>query len=126
MKEKLSERLISLLDAMEDGIYIVREDKTVEFMNQAMIRSFGGGIGERCYKVLASLDEPCPWCRNEDVFQGKTTHWELEMPDTDKTYHIVELPFRSPDGTLMKLSIFRDITKKASANCKAWHTKRNY
>ena len=42
--------LVQILNAMEDGIYITREDYTVEFMNDAMVRMFGSGTGKNAMK----------------------------------------------------------------------------
>jgi len=36
MVDKVSQRLISVLDAIKDGIYIIDSDYTLEFMNKAI------------------------------------------------------------------------------------------
>jgi PAS domain-containing protein len=57
------QKLISILDSIEDGIYIIDTDYTLEFMNKAMIKDFGEGIGKKCYETINNCDEICPWCR---------------------------------------------------------------
>ncbi len=106
------QRLASILEAMEDGIYIVREDFTVDFMNQTMIRDFGEGSGKKCHQALHGLSRPCPWCRAEQVFGGETVRRELYVRRVDKTYELIELPLVNRDGTLSKLAIQRDITTR--------------
>jgi len=106
-----AQRLTSVLEAIELGIYIIREDCTIEFMNKAMIKDFGPGVGRKCYEVINTSTQKCPWCRAEDVLKKKETfRRELHIPSVDKTYNIIELPFSNADGTISKLSIYRDIT----------------
>jgi len=110
MLDKDGERLMTILEALEDGIYVVRDDYTVEFMNQAMIRDFGEGAGRKCYEVISNKDEICRWCRAEEVFRGEKVHEEIYIRHVDKTYDILEMPLENADGTTSKLSIYRDIT----------------
>ena len=73
--------LSHILDAMEDGIYIIRNDYTVEFMNRAMIDMFGEGVGKKCYEVVNASEVLCPWCRANEVFEkGESVHQEIYMP----------------------------------------------
>jgi two-component system NtrC family sensor kinase len=56
--------LTAILDAMEDGMYIISQDYTIDFMNKSMVRDFGRmGIGEKCYQVINRSDEICPQCQ---------------------------------------------------------------
>ena len=48
MDQQDSLQFREILDAIDDGIYITREDYTVEFMNKAMIKHFGEGGGKKC------------------------------------------------------------------------------
>ena len=114
---KSMQELAHILDAMEDGIYITREDYTVEFMNQAMVKMFGQGIGKKCYEVVNASEVMCPWCQAREVFEnGESTHSEIYMPRLDRTYRIIEVPIKNLDGTLSKLNIYRDITRAAIRN----------
>jgi two-component system NtrC family sensor kinase len=115
--------LPTILEGMEDGIYIIRQDYTIDFMNKAMIRVFGDGIGKKCYQVINRSGEICPWCRAKEVFeQGETLRFELLVPSVNKTYDITELPMRSADGLMYKITIYRDITKRKQIEekIKAW------
>jgi two-component system NtrC family sensor kinase len=103
--------LTSVLDAMADGIYIVNDDYVVEFMNKAMIRVFGDGVGKKCHEVINHTAAPCPWCRAEEVFDNqRNTHEEVYVPMVDKTYDLLEIPLHNTDGSISKLSLYRDIT----------------
>lgn len=126
MTNKESQRLISILDAIEDGIYIIDADYTLEFMNKAMVRDFGAGVGKKCHQVINNSDEICPWCRAEEVFEGETIHWEQHVPGVDKTYDLLELPLRNTDGTISKLSICRDITRRKKREEKIRASEEDY
>lgn len=127
MTEQGPKYLEHILDAMEDGIYIVRDDYTVEFMNQAMIDRFGEGVGKKCYEVVNASEVLCPWCRAEEVFvNGESVHQEIYMPRTDKTYRIIELPIKNADGSFSKLNIYRDITARKDQELKLKATEQDY
>ncbi|BBO72334.1 hypothetical protein DSCA_62640 [Desulfosarcina alkanivorans] len=105
--------LTGVLDAMADGIYIVNDDYVVEFMNKAMIRVFGDGVGRKCHEVVNHTTAPCPWCKAGEVFDNRqNTHEEVYVPLVDKTYDLLEIPLHNTDGSISKLSIYRDITHR--------------
>jgi PAS domain S-box-containing protein len=116
-----------ILNAMEDGIYIIREDYTVVFMNNAMVKHFGEGVGKRCYEVVNNSEVMCPWCQAKEVFEkGESTHSEIYMPKLDRTYRIIEVPIKNLDGTKLKLNIYRDITERRDQELKLRATEQSY
>ncbi len=116
-----------ILNAMEDGIYITRQDYTVEFMNKAMIEHFGPGVGKKCYEVINASEVMCPWCRAREVFKlGESTHSEIYVPSKDRTYRIIEVPIHNHDGTISKLNIYRDITARRDQEMKLRATEQSY
>lgn len=111
MENSYSSKLAAVLNALEDGIYIIREDYTVEFMNRAMVERFGEGVGKKCHQVVNRSDSRCPWCRMKEVVEdGQTLHSEVYVPSVARTYHMIEVPVGNLDGTRSKLNIYRDIT----------------
>jgi len=60
----------------------------------------------------AQTEDKCPWCQADEVFKGKTVRREIYAPLVDKTFYLIEIPLENADGTLSKLSIYRDITKR--------------
>ncbi|MFZ0452014.1 MAG: PAS domain S-box protein [Desulfatiglandaceae bacterium] len=126
MPEKMGQRLTAILQAMEDGIYIINSDFVLEFMNKSMIRSFGEGVGEKCYKMINRLDHICPWCRAEEVFRGKTINWEHHVAGLDKIFDLTELPLRHEDGMVSKLTICRDITLRKLSEDKEKASAEDY
>ena len=119
--------LLDALDAFEDGIYIISEDYTVEYMNKFMKDLFGEGVGKKCYEVLIGSDKPCDWCKHDEVFiKNETNHSEVYIASVDKTFFLSELPVTNQDGTKSKLSIYRDLTRRVQREAKLKSSKESY
>jgi len=109
------DNVISILDAMEDGVYIVNQRYDIEYVNPALKKEFGPFEGRKCYEYFHDRKEVCPWCKNQDVFAGKTVRWEWYSFKNQKTYDLIDTPLRNPDGSISKLEILRDITERKQA-----------
>ena len=68
--DKQLQVLAPVLEALEDGAYIVRDDYTIEFVNHAMVQDFGEGTGKKCFEVISQRDDICPWCKANEIFEG--------------------------------------------------------
>ena len=110
--EQASGNLAKILDVMEDGVYVIREDMTVEYMNRAMARDREPALGRRCHEAIFGRNAVCPWCRANEVFAGNEIRREHRIRDLGRTYDILEYPVRNPEGGLSKVSIYRDITQR--------------
>ncbi|MCG8633427.1 MAG: PAS domain S-box protein [Desulfobacterales bacterium] len=120
-------RLLDALDAFEEGIYIINEDYTVEYMNKFMVSHFGEGVGKKCFKVLTGADTPCTWCKHDEVFKKKETHRsEVFIPSVGKTFALTELPVSNRDGTRSKLSVYRDISDVVEQKAKLRSSLASY
>lgn len=111
MKNDL-QKLITIFEAMADGVCIVNQDYTIEYMNSVMEDNFCDGVGKECYRVFEDRDEVCIPCDAARVFQGEKLHQEVYNKRAGKFYDIVNIPLQNEDGTFSKLSIFRDISPK--------------
>ena len=109
------DNLYLIFENMVDGVYIVSRDYKVEFMNKTLVDEFGDRVGGICYEVFHKREEPCPKCKNQEVFSGKRVRWEWHSRRKNKTYDLIETPLKNTDGTLSKLTIFRDITDRKLA-----------
>ncbi len=105
-------KLFNILNSMEDGVYIVSKQYDIEFVNQALKKKFGPVGGKKCYEYLHDREKPCPWCKNEEVFEGNTVHWEWYSEKADRTYDLIDTPIYNSDGSVSKLEIFRDMTER--------------
>jgi two-component system, cell cycle sensor histidine kinase and response regulator CckA len=106
------DKLKSILEAMEDGVYITSKDYEIEYLHPILIREFGEIEGRKCYEYFHKRDTPCPWCKNDEVFAGKTVRWEWSSFLNRKSYDLTDTPIRNSDGTISKLEIFHDITAR--------------
>jgi PAS domain S-box-containing protein len=107
--------LTGILDSMADGVCITDRRHRVQYGNPALFNIFGPIDGRKCHEYFHQRPAPCPWCRIEEVFSGRTIRWEWYCPRNQRTYDLLDTPFHNPDGTVSKLEIFRDITERRQA-----------
>ncbi|MCD4793671.1 MAG: PAS domain S-box protein [Bacteroidales bacterium] len=107
--------LKNVFNAMADGIYIVNQQYDIQYVNPVLIKDFGSYEGQKCYEFFHDRTEVCPWCKNADVFEGKTVRWEWYSAKNNRTYDLIDTPLTNPDGSISKLEIFRDITNRKRA-----------
>ncbi len=124
--ENNPQNFITIFEAMADGVCIVNHDFTLEYMNSAMVEDFGEGVGEKCYKVFEHHNEICESCEAIRVFDGETLHQEVYNKKADKFYDIVEIPLKNDDGSISKLSIFRDVSRKKNQEEKLKVSEEQY
>ncbi len=120
-------RLLDAMDAFDEGIYIVSNDYTVEYMNRYMRDIFGDGVGKKCHDVLNQTDMPCTWCNSDEIFKKKKAHHSrVHIESVDKTFYLSEMPVENEDGTWSKLSVFRDITETVQREKNYESSKESY
>jgi PAS domain S-box-containing protein len=101
----------TMMESFVDPLYICSGDFTVEYMNPAMIHRIGrDATGEKCYYALHGLDSKCEECIFEKVASGEILESDVHSPLDGKNYRVTNMPIHNPDGTLSKMTIFRDIT----------------
>lgn len=122
-----SSRLVEALRAIEDGIYIIDNTYTIEYMNHAMVKIFGDGIGKKCYEVINDNSGVCNWCRFHEVFERGETHYgEVYLKHVNRTFNLIELPITNRNGTRSKLSIYRDITSDKEQKARLKSSEEGY
>lgn len=105
-------KIKNIMDTMEEGVFIVNKQYDIEYVNPAIIKEFGPTDGLKCYEYFHDRTEVCPWCKNQEIFDGKTIRWEWYSSKTDKTYDLFGTPLSNPDGSISKMEIFHDITER--------------
>ncbi|SLM30049.1 putative Histidine kinase [Desulfamplus magnetovallimortis] len=109
----------SIMESMEDAVYLCSEDFHVEYMNAAMIKKVNrDAVGEICYNAIYGLNQPCPSCTHEKVMAGITIREEKVSDDNNKTYHLLHVPMKNEDGSISQLTMFRDISEIRSMEIK--------
>jgi PAS domain S-box-containing protein len=103
------EKYRSMMEAMDDAAYICSDDFHIVYMNSAMLKRVGyDAVGERCSNAIHGLDEQCPWCVHQRVMNGEHVKTEIVSPKDKKTYQVSNSPIFHLDGSISKLTIFRD------------------
>jgi len=109
-------KLFSILDSMEDGVYIINQQYQTEYVNPTLQAGLGPVGGRKCYQYFHNREEPCPRCEyNEVVLTGQTYRREWYSAMTQRTYDLISGPLINADGSVSKLGIFRDITERKKA-----------
>jgi PAS domain S-box-containing protein len=109
------QRLVNILDSMVDGVYIVNQQNEIEYVNPLLKGEYGPVNGRKCHEYFEGRKKACTWCKNQEVFAGRTVRSEWYSEKTNRTYDLINTPLKNPDGSISKLGIFRDITERKSA-----------
>jgi signal transduction histidine kinase len=113
------DKLMTILNAMEDAVYTVRKGYEIDYANPCLERRFGPAIGRKCYEYFRGRSDPCPWCLNQEVLAGRTVirEWQSNEPDEKdrRTYESIHIPLNNTDGTFLKLGVLHDITDRKLA-----------
>jgi len=101
----------SMMESITDQLYICSPEFKIEYMNPAMIKRLGrDATGETCHEVLHGLDHKCDWCIFGEVAKGETLETNIISPLDGRHYRITNMPIHHQDGTISKMTIYRDIT----------------
>jgi PAS domain S-box-containing protein len=113
--QESEERYRSMMEAMEDPIYICSPDFLIEYMNPAMIKWIGrDAAGELCHKAIHGADEKCSQCFQATVMQGGHITTNMVFADAKKTFNVSHSPIFHPDGSVSMLTVLRDVTEMKS------------
>ncbi|MCF7635933.1 MAG: sensory box sensor histidine kinase [Dehalococcoides mccartyi] len=107
------DKLRGILDAMEDGVYIVDADYEIEYINPPLMAQFGPISGRKCYDYFHERRIPCSYCKSKEVLNGQTVRWAWHSPHNQRDYELMATPIKNPDGTTSKLTIFHDVTERS-------------
>jgi len=105
-------RLKNILDTIPDGVYIINQEYEIEYINPVIEREFGSIGGQKCFAYFHDRENPCPWCKNEEVFTGKPLKGEHTYAKNNKSYEIFDAPLANSDGSVSKLKLLHDITQR--------------
>ena len=106
------DRLGTILDSVEDGIYIVGRDYRIQFMNLALRSRIGNGEGELCHEFFGHAPSQCEHCQHEIGSFGPGHQRECTFGASTRIYEMAVSPIHGPDGTISRLHILRDITER--------------
>lgn len=104
----------NMMEFLVDPTYLVAEDLTIEYMNPAMIKRVGrDAIGQFCYSAIHQQDQRCEWCifETEKFLKFGSVETIVKSPLDNRTFRINNMPIVNKDGSVSKMTMFRDITE---------------
>jgi PAS domain S-box-containing protein len=104
-------KLMQILNAMQDGVYIVNENHEIEYVNPIIEQEFGKFNNQKCYEYFQGANEPCSHCRLSLIKRRKVVNYEQEIASAGKIYDVLDIPLDNPDGSISKLKVMHDITE---------------
>jgi PAS domain S-box-containing protein len=124
--QEREEKFRSIMESLEDPVYICSRDFKIEYINPAMQKWVGrDAVGEVCHQAIHGFEHPCPSCVHDRVMQGERVQTEVHLPEKKRDYLVSNTPIRHTDGAISKLSIYRDVSelKKKEAAEAAYQAK---
>ena len=102
----------SMMESITDPVYISSPDFMAAYVNPAMISMLGRDVtGTPCFEAINGSSEKCDFCVFDEVKQENATIKETLRVIKGRHYHVTHSPIVHEDGSISKLSIFRDITE---------------
>ncbi|MFX1277087.1 MAG: ATP-binding protein [Promethearchaeota archaeon] len=105
-----NDKLFNILDSLDDGAYIVDQEYNIKYLNPSFERQFGPFKGKKCYEYTNNRSNPCPWCKIQEVVDGKTIRSERYYEKNLKKYELIDTPLRNSDGSILKLKLLKTIS----------------
>jgi PAS domain S-box-containing protein len=107
----------AVLNTVSDAITVIDKDLKVIFQNEAVHKTYGSKIGERCFEAYRGRHEPCENCIILDVMKdGKPRKAlrDIQLPDGKILWmEIFSGPFRDEEGNIIgAVEAVRDVTEQ--------------
>jgi len=115
--EEVQAQLYTILDSIDSLIYVAdMETYETILINRRGRALFGDIIGQKCYKAMHNLKEPCPFCTNHLLTDASGPvgiyQWESENIQSTRWYDCRDRAIRWSDGRIVRLEIATDITER--------------
>lgn len=113
-------QLDSVLESFNGIIYTCARNYRIDYYNTAFTQKANRDVyGDLCYKAQHDLDQPCPWCVIDQVFEGKSVNTEFQSPKDNRWYLSINNPVYGPQGTVeRKQTTIIDITDRKATEQK--------
>ncbi|MDM8565301.1 PAS domain S-box protein [Candidatus Halobeggiatoa sp. HSG11] len=123
--QKERDKLHSILNAIPNGVYIVSKQFDIEYVNPVIEQEYGSIDGRKCYSYFHDRTKVCPWCKNKQVFAGKSIRWEWYSSKQNKYYDVFDMPIQNTDGSLSKFKMLHDTTERKQAEQAVHESEEN-
>ena len=106
-----------IIESFGGEIYTCSEEHIIEYANYEAKRKYDcNPIGKKCYTILYGLDQRCPWCQNEKLFQErKEIETEILNPKDNRWYRVIVTPSYDSQGKISKTIVMIDINEQKEA-----------
>lgn len=125
-------RLMSMINAMPDGVSIISRDMVIEEMNPRNMAIFPGVEKDTyCYRSIHGRSDPCPHCGVKKVFDDGGIHEHQSafyLPDGgERIVHSISAPIKDGDGNVTHaIEVVRDITERLKAEKARMETEQSH
>jgi len=109
--ESERKKIVDIFNSMIDWVYVVDEEYNIKFTNKSLAKQIGDPDRDKCFAILYRRSKPCPYCKWEGTKKELTMRWEMRLDD-GKTFDVISSPLKNPDGSIYRMIILRDITRK--------------
>ena len=112
------EKYRSMMEAMDDMVFICSPENVVAYMNPALVRFLGAdSTGRECREAMGAFGDFCGECR-----RGRETFEELRhrlvRMDGDRYFHVTTCPVSQSDGSRAMMFIVRDVSEQMRAEAR--------
>jgi PAS domain S-box-containing protein len=119
------EKYRSMMEAMEDMVFICSSDEVIEYMNPSLVRFVGkDATGTPCHETLGRFGGFCEGCGASGEPMGACSFRIVRLADGGH-FHVTACPVSHPDGTTSMMSIIRDVTDQVLAEIRLRGAQRH-
>ncbi len=93
------DKLLHLIDGLENFLFSMNIDYEINNINKAACDfvgevNFSRMVGSKCYKMIFNNNEPCPWCKFQEVIEKKESiNQDVEVEVAGKKYFFSQIFF---------------------------------
>ena len=128
MADILSEENLSILDELEQFIYLADADTNeLLFVNRAALREIGCSDfhGRKCYELMQGRDSVCPFCNNAELREGELFCWDNYNAKLEKTYQLQDKLICSR-GRRVRMEVAFDVTDRENQRRELLESRTRY
>jgi len=109
------EKYRSMMEAMDDMVFICSPDFRIEYMNPSLVRFLGlDATGRNCREALSVCQGFCDGC-SQSAAMLAVPRVRMVHADGDRHFHVTTCPVPHPDGSRSVMSIIRDVSEQTRA-----------
>ncbi len=113
------DKLQVVFNAIGDGLYILGQDYTIEYMNKSLANSYDDALGKKCYQTFYNSTAPCDFCMLQDAIETRKAQDIDIVIQKKKSYNIVFSPFLDLDDHVKAIVLRKDISEKKTLEAQA-------